>query len=333
MAERGLLVLDLGCGFIPEELANLVEARGYYVERAELGFTHSLSLGRRLRFYIEFLAELRKERGFVGVVLCSPVYSRLILWLFFMLFLSYKRIVVLISPSTKHQREKLTFIYLALFSLLLSILRIRGRRILLVYTTPVEKQLFGHVALGDAEAFFPVYGFPHRRGAPEPIRENPPLIFVYGYDANNVKWIPGTLLFLKELGVRPLVVIGFEKPESRCLSDPVISCVYSSDYDMFIRRATIVVAVHASPEANMIVARAVSHGRPVIADRYIGMARFYHDTGLIEYEDYTGPENLATKILKILNSLDHYRQLSLRVVVAPPRKDYFLDVLDEFLSY
>lgn len=326
-------MLDLGCGFILEELAGLAEARGYSVEKAELGFTRSLSLGRRLRFYIELLAELRKERGFTGIVLCSPVYSRLILWLFFMLFLSYRRIVILISPSAKHQREISTFVYSVLFSLILSILRIRGRRILLVYTTPVEKQLFGHVALGDAEAFFPVYGFPRRKGGPEPIRENPPLIFVYGYDVNNVKWVPGTLLFLRELGIRPFVVIGLEKPGDRCLPDPAISCVYSSDYDTFIRRATIVVAVHPSPEANMVVARAVSYGRPVIADRYIGMARLYHDTGLIEYEDYTGPENLATKILKILNSLDHYRQLSLRVVVVPPRKDYFLDVLDEFLSY
>ncbi len=327
-----LLFVDYGCKFILDDLLDISIRRGFKPEHLDLSFTYRLKPSLRIRFYIDVLAELRKG-NYRGIVLCSPVFSRLIFWLILLLILPYRRVVILIPPSLKHKRRLLTITYSMITSFLMLIHRIKGVSFLVIYTTPYEKQLFEQIIYGNAEAYYPAYTFKRRFRPPSFIRVNPPLLFIYGLNEYAVKWIPGMIVFLEELGVKPLLVIGLEEPIGKCLQLPIGMCVHSSDYEWIIREATIVIVLHPSPWSNLILSKAISHGRPVLADPSVGMGHVYRDTGLVVFEDYANPETIATKILKILNEIDKYKQIGLRVEVIPPKPSYFIEVFEDFLKY
>ncbi len=329
---RRVLIVDYRCGLIAEDLVDRLISRGFKPEVLDLSTTKGLPFRLRARFYVEVLAEMRKG-GFTGLVLCSPVFSRLVLWLVLLLFLPFRKVVLLIPPSLKHRRILLTWLYSMLSSFIMLVNRLRGVSFLVIYTTPYERQLFEHVIIGNYEAYYPVYTFKRRVRPPSFIRLNPPLLFIYALNEYAAKWIPGMLVFLEDLGVKPLTVIGLEEPSGRCINVPLGLCVHSDDYEWIIREASIVLVLHPSPESNLIVARAVNQGRPVIADYNVGMGHVYKGTGLVLFEKYAGPETIATKILKILNEIDKYKQLGLRSRVSPPKPTYFLDVFEEFLTY
>jgi glycosyltransferase involved in cell wall biosynthesis len=329
-SEARVLLVDDGCRFISGKVKDILLRRGFGVETIDMGSIGKLDFKAKIAFLLSLAAELWKKT-YSSILLCTPASTRLAAWLLFLLFTGPSKIVIVVSPSTKHGRPIIGFLDSALLSLASGLLRMRGKKIMIVYTTPYEKMLFEKVFSIDSEAVYHPYGVVERRRAPSMLRDNPPVLFVYSVNEYAAKWIPGAVLFLEELGVRPLIILGLEDPVGKCPGTSLMACIHSDDYDSIIRDSTIVVLLHASPESNLILSRAVSYGRPVIAHPSIGMSHVYSGTGLVVFEETPGPETLATKILKIINSLDNYRRLGLSIKLRQPSEKYLAEALADFL--
>ncbi len=330
---RSLLFIGLECGFICRKLIDVLERKNFSVEYFEHEFVRGLKLRHKILFYINLIAEFVKRRGLPGLVIGAPVSFRLFLWLNIVLFLIRpRRLVLLIPPSERHVGGFRLFLYSVLISMLTLFIRISGIRVLLVYTTPYEKQILEGLLYGESNIFYPVYSFKPSRKPLRFLREFPPIIFIYALNEYQAKWLNGTIVFLEELGVKPLIILGFEEVPRRCISHPLVACIYMDEYDRIIGEVTLVLALHVSPESSMIVVKAVSHGKPVIIRRVMGIGRVFEETGLIVYEDSISPENIATAILNVINNLDRFRHRGLRAVVTPPKTRYFEEILVEFLT-
>ncbi len=331
VVKKGLFI-SLECGFVCRSLLDVIERKGLDIEYFDHVDVADLDFKRKFLFYVNFIVELLKRKELWLLVIGSPISFRLILWLnIILLFVKPRRLVLLIPPSERHVDGLKLFAYSSLISFLLLLIKRRGVRVLLIYTSPIEKQVFEQVFHSEATTYYPVFSWDQPRSAPKQLRENPPVLFVYALNEYQVKWLPGALVFLEELGVKPLIIVGFEDEPRRCINHPLITCIYSSDYDKYLMEATIVIALHVSPESNLVIAKAIGYKRPVITRRVLGMGRVYEDTGLITYQDVIGPENLATTILNVLNNLDKYRQIGLRTVILPPKTRYFEEIFHEFL--
>ncbi len=298
--------------------------------RTEYVSLHDIRL-KNLRTYIEKLFVLRSVPENARIVIISRVDRHLPVILSSIAKVKPVFLLLIIPPDPHHNISSKNIALLSAVNLALSRLRARGTYIMIGYTTPRERLLFGFIFDKFDYIYLPIYSWEKEKFIGE-IPVDPPKILIMSKKIE-YKTIKRLIELLREVEITPLIVIGLTKEnKENCNIDPRVVCVMSDTLESIIPRVTAVVVTDIDHTSTSIVARAIGSRRPIITSKEQGLAWIYEDTGLIVYSPSNDPETIASKILDILNNIDRFKQASLRIEISPPKPDkiieYLLGIID-----
>ncbi len=287
---------------------------------------------KNLRTYIEKLFVLRSIPKNARIVIISRIDKHLPVILSSIAKVKPIFLLFIIPPDPHHNFSSKNIALISTVNLALSRLRACGTYIMIGYTTPRERLLFGFIFDKFDYVYLPIYSWEKEKFVGE-IPIDPPKILLISKKIK-CETVKRLIELLREVEMTPLIVIGLTKENKvDCNIDPHVVCVMSDTLEGIIPRVTTVVVTDIDHTSTTIVARAIGSRRPVITSKDQGLAWIYEDTGLIVYSPSNDPETIASKILDILNNIDRYKQASLRIEISPPKPDktieYLLTIIDK----
>ncbi len=299
--------------------------------RTEYISLHDIRL-KNLRTYIEKLFVLRSIPENARIVIISRIDRHLPVILSSIAKVKPVFLLFVIPPDPHHNFSSKNIALLSAVNLALNRLRACGTYIMVGYTTPRERLLFGFIFDKFDYIYLPIYSWEKEKFIGE-IPIDPPKILLIS-EKIKCETVKRLIELLREVEITPLIVIGLTKKDRKedCNIDPHVVCVMSDTLEGIIPRVTAVVVTDIDHASTSIVARAIGSRRPIITSKDQGLAWIYEDTGLIVYCPSNDPETIASKILDILNNIDKYKQASLRTEISPPKPDkaieYLLSIID-----
>ncbi len=287
---------------------------------------------KNLRTYIEKLFVLRSIPENARIVIISRIDKHLPVILSSIAKVKPVFLLFIIPPDPHHNIISKNIALISIVNLALSRLRACGTYIMIGYTTPRERLLFGFIFDKFDYIYLPIYSWEKERFIGE-IPIDPPKILLISKKIE-YETVKRLIELLREVEITPLIVIGLTKENKEgCNIDPRVVCVMGDTLEGIIPRVTAVVVTDIDYTSTSIVARAIGSRRPIITSKDQGLAWIYEDTGLIVYSPSNDPETIASKILDILNNIDRYKQASLRTEISPPKPDktieYLLSIIDK----
>jgi len=287
---------------------------------------------KNLRVYIEKIHGLKLIPKNACLILISRIDKHLPMILSVINRLKLLFLLLVIPPDPHHSSSSKNIALVSAVNIGLSRLRAGGTFVMIGYTTPRERVLFGSILDRYDYIYIPLYTW-RKEKIIEEIPVDPPKILLVSktIDKENILKL---LSLLREVEVKPLIIIGLDKePREGCNIDPSVVCIVGDTFENIVPKLTTVIVLDTDYKATNIVAQAIGSRRPIITSKNQGIAWVYEDTRLIVYCPANDPETIASKILEILNNIDRFKQASLRTEVSPPKPvktiEYLLGLIDK----
>ncbi|GEM_PF-4733811 len=203
-----------------------------------------------------------------------------------------------------------------ILSLLLSIMRIGGRKVLLFYPTSYEKEVAPSIMGSHERIHIDTYMVSEKPSLPLELLSNEPLVLLIPlYKDISREYIDYLINTLRGIGLNvKAVLIG-----SRCVSTPYTLCIYTDSYSNYIRQVSLGVVMGSDPFSNKNILELVSYGKPVIAYRDSSIAYTLLGSGLVYIVDKTDPDSIASEIIDVINRMDLHKKIL--VNFKPPIMD------------
>ena len=202
-------------------------------------------------------------------------------------------------------------------SILLSILKTKGVKVLLFYPTSYERYVIRKI-MGSIESYhIDTYMVSEKPSLPLEFLSTEPLVLLmplyFDIDKNDMKYLIDTL---RGIGLNvKAVLIG-----SKCIKTPYTLCIHSDSYSNYIRQVSLGIALKGDPFSNKNILELISYGKPVIAYKDSSIAYTLLNSGLVYIIDKIDPDTIATEIINVINRLDIHKKIL--VNFTPPIKDY-----------
>jgi len=287
---------------------------------------------KNLRLYIEKIHGLRLIPKNTCLILISRIDKHLPMILSTIIRLKPRFLLLVIPPDPHHNNSSKNIALISAVNIGLSRLRAGGTFVMIGYTTPRERVLFGPILDRYDYIYIPLYTWKKEKIIEE-IPIDPPKILLVAKRINK-EHVLKLLSLLREVEVRPLIIIGLnEEPSEGCNIDPSVVCIVGDSFENIVPKLTAIVVLDTDYKATNILAQAIGSRRPVITSKNQGLAWVYEDTKLIVYCPSDDPEAVASKILEVLNNIDRFKQASLRTEISPPEPvktiEYLLGLIDK----
>lgn len=202
-------------------------------------------------------------------------------------------------------------------SILLSALKIRGIKALLLYPTIYERyvtrRIMGSLKNYHIDAYHVISSKPV---LPLEFLTTDPLVILiplyYLIDRDHIEYLAKTL---RDIGLKvKIVLIG-----SKCIKTPYTLCIHSDSFSNYIKYVSLGIVLKGDPFSNKNVIELVSHGKPVIVYKDSSVAYSLINSGLIYIIDKKDPDTIASEIINVINRLDIHKKILVNLV--PPVKD------------
>jgi len=231
-----------------------------------------------------------------------------------LMLILYSRSKLLIFTERSWDRSKLSNLAL---SILLSILKTRGIKVMLLYPTSYERHVTRKIMGSIERHHIDAYMVSEKPSLPLEFLSNEPLVLLiplyFDIDENGMEYLIETL---KDVGLKvKAVLIGY-----KCIKTPYTLCVYSNSYSNYIRHVSLGIIFKGDPFSNKNILELISYGKPVIAYKDSSIAYTLLNSGLVYIVNKTDPDTIASEVINVINRIDIHKKIL--VNFAPPIKDY-----------
>ncbi len=213
-------------------------------------------------------------------------------------------------------------------SILLSILKTKGIKVLLYYPTSYERYVIRKI-MGSIERYhIDTYMVSEKPNLPLEFLSTEPLVLLmpiyFDIDKNAVEHLIETL---RGTGLNiKAVLIG-----SKCIKTPYTLCIQSDSYSDYIKQVSLGIALKGDPFSNKNILELISYGKPVIAYKDSSIAYTLLNSGLVYIVDKTDPDTIASEIINVINRLDIHRKILVNFKPPIKNKDELAEQLFKIL--